>query len=578
MIAAAEGNPLFVEEMLALALETDELEVPPTIQALLAARLDRLEPEERVVLECAAVEGKVFHHGSVALLLGDDPGPALAALARKDLVRPEPSLFAGERGFRFRHLLIRDAAYDSIAKESRARLHERHAAWLEQKTGARVVEYEEIVGYHLEQAFRYQAELGTPDGELARRAALRLGAAGRRAFLRSDSPAAVNLISRAAALLPPDDPARVQLIPNVRVVQGLGGDLSWATRILESALESSDASVRAHARVQRAFLRLFTDQEVTADELLAISADAVSAFDGLRDEVGLTRAWRLAAQAHYLARRAGGCVEASEQALVHARRAGDTFEVREIVEWLAVALASGPMPAAAAERRCRALLDETAGDRFLESTLDAVLAYLVAIQGRPEEARALIADGRSANEQGKLSRIPYFAFYGWWADPDAAEADLRRTLRALEELGERTNYTTAAALLALVACANGDYAEAEALSAKSEAAARPNDVIANVLWRCARARARLALGDRAAAARLARAAVDFAETSDFLDTHATARETLAAVLEPGGAAAELARAAELRDLKRGPSSAAPPSPAPSSPARGPSRAAPPAPS
>jgi hypothetical protein len=545
---------------------------------LLAARLDRLEPEERVALECAAVEGKVFHEGSISLLVDDDPGPALAALVRKDLIRPEAAIFPGERGFRFRHLLIRDAAYDSIAKESRATLHERHAVWLEQKAGARVVEYEEIVGYHLEQAFRYHAELGEAGGELGRRAAQRLGAAGRRAFLRSDSQAAVNLISRAAALLPPDDAARVQLIPNVRVVQGLRGDLTWAAQILESALESGDASVRAHAHVQQAFLRLFTDPEVTADELLAIADDAIAAFEGLRDEVGLTRSWRLSAQAHYLARRAAGCVEASEHALVHARRAGDAFEVREIVEWLAVALASGPMPAADAERRCRALLQETAGDSFLEATLDAVLAYLVAMQGRPDEARSLIADGRHAVEPVELSRIPYFAFYSWWADPSAAEQDLRGTLQALEELGERTNYTTCAALLAHVACANGDYAEAEALSAKSEAAARPNDVIANIQWRCARARARLALGDRTAAEALAQAAVAFAEASDFLDVHAMARETLASVLESSAAAAELARAADLRELKRGPSDAAPSSPAPSSPARGSFRAVPPAPS
>jgi DNA-binding SARP family transcriptional activator len=309
VVAAAEGNPLFVEEMLALALDSPDgaaqLQVPPTIQALLAARLDRLEQEERVALECAAVEGKIFHQESVALLLGDDPGPALAALVRKDLVRSEPALFTGERGFRFRHLLIRDAAYDSIAKERRATLHELHAGWLEQKAGTRLVEYEEIVGYHLEQACRYQAELGQPDDGLARRAAFRLGAAGRRAFARNDSAAAVNLISRAAALLPLDDPARVQLIPNVRVVQGLRGDLTWATRILDSALESADDSVRAHARLQHAFLRLFTDPDASADELLADAEEATAAFEGLKDEVGLARSWRLAAQAHYLGRQAG---------------------------------------------------------------------------------------------------------------------------------------------------------------------------------------------------------------------------------------------------------------------------------
>jgi ATP/maltotriose-dependent transcriptional regulator MalT len=362
----------------------------------------------------------------------------------------------------------------------------------------------------------------------------------------------VNLISRAAALLPPDDPARIQLIPNVRVVQGMRGDLTWAIQILESALQSGDASVRAHARVQQAFLRLFTDASVTSDDLRASAADAISVFERLGDDVGLARAWRLDAQAHYLARRAAGCVEASERALVHARRAGDAFEIHEIVEWLAVSLNLGPTPATEAERRCRELLDQIAGDRYLEVMLRATAAYLLALQGRREEAEALIAEARrTVDDQQELHRIPYFAIYVWFAGHDAAEADLRAALEALDELGERTNYTSVAAQLALVACANGDYAEAEALSAKSESAARSNDVLSNILWRCARARARHALGDRAAADSLAREAVAFAETSDFLHAHAIARETLASMLEPAAAAAELARAEELRQLKRG---------------------------
>lgn len=248
----------------------------------------------------------------------------------------------------------------------------------------------------------------------------------------------------------------------MRVVQGLRGDLTWATTILESALESGDASVAAHGRVQQAFLRLFMDPEVIADELLAVATDAISVFKSLEDDVGLARSWRLAAQAHYLARRAAGCVEASEHALVHARRAGDVFETREVVERLAVALALGPTRATEAERRCRELLEAFAGDRFLEGDDPCVGRDLVALQGRSEDEEPLIAEARRTVD-----------------DPGGAEADLRAALRTLDELGERTNYTSVAAELALVACANGDYAEAEALSAKSEATARPNDVLAN---------------------------------------------------------------------------------------------------
>lgn len=167
IVDAAEGNPLFVEEMLALVLEEGradaELEVPPTIQALLAARLDRLSDEEREAIEAASVEGKIFHEGSVAVRVPEASRSSvrehLMALVRKELIRPDRGEFPGERGFRFRHLLIRDAAYESIPKEARAAFHERYAAWLEHAAAERLAEYEEIMGYHLEQAFRYRTEL-----------------------------------------------------------------------------------------------------------------------------------------------------------------------------------------------------------------------------------------------------------------------------------------------------------------------------------------------------------------------------------------------------------------------------------
>jgi DNA-binding SARP family transcriptional activator len=548
VVAAAEGNPLFVEEMLALALEdggaTGELEVPPTIQALLAARLDRLEDDERSVLECAAVEGKDFHQGSIGELMPEALRPVLPAmlakLIHKELIRAGRAVFAGERGFRFRHLLIRDAAYDAIPKEARAELHERHAIWLEAKVGARLVEYEEIVGYHLERSFRYRLELGAVDAaaqELAGRAAARLGAAGRRAFARSDASAGVNLISRAAALLPADDPARVELIPNVRVMQGVGGDLGWAEEILTEAVDTGDARLRAHALVQRGFLRLFTDPSVTAKELIELSGQAIAAFRDPADELGLARAWRLQAQAHYLARNGKECASASEQALMHARRAGDAFEVKEIVEWLVVSLSLGSAPAPVVDRRCDELLREVAGDVSLEVTLLAVRGYQLAMQGRETEARALHGRARdAARDSGDPYGPPYLpinvAFVELLFDkPGDASRELRVACRALEDVGEHTNYSSVAALLASTLCGESKYQEAEEFSRLSEAAARANDVLANVIWRAARARARAGLGDLEAAESLARDAVAFAEHSDFLNVHGDALVTLAEILE-----------------------------------------------
>jgi len=174
---AAEGNPLFVEEMVALVRESGdgEMAVPPTIQALLAARLDLLDPKERGVLECGSVEGRVFHRGAVQALAPEDPQLTahLTALVRKELVRPDKPQLPGEDAYRFRHLLIRDAAYDALPKATRAELHERFAAWLEERASD-LVELDEILGHHLEQAYRYRAELGPLDEEgreLGRRAA-----------------------------------------------------------------------------------------------------------------------------------------------------------------------------------------------------------------------------------------------------------------------------------------------------------------------------------------------------------------------------------------------------------------------
>src|SRR5439155_2227059 len=219
ILRAAEGNPLFVEEMLAIVGENGhaELDMPPSIHALLAARLDRLRDGERQVIERAAVEGRVFHRGAVVELapepLRQEVSGHLLALVRKELVQPGESSFPDDDAYRFRHLLIRDAAYESLPKEARAELHARFAAWLERRDGA-----DEIVGYHLEQAYRYRTELGplTDDARaVGREAAARLGEGGRRARSRGDSPGAANLLRRAVNALDPESAERADLLPDL---------------------------------------------------------------------------------------------------------------------------------------------------------------------------------------------------------------------------------------------------------------------------------------------------------------------------------------------------------------------------
>jgi tetratricopeptide (TPR) repeat protein len=472
-------------------------------------------------------------------------------LVRKDLIRPERAVFSGEVAYRFRHILIRDAAYESIPKSTRTTLHERHADWLEERIVDRTVEFEEILGYHLEQAYRYRAELGPVDDEtraLGRRAAERLGAAGRRAFTRVDAPAAMNLISRAIALLPPDEPLRVELVPNVRAIQGTT-DLGWAEAILNDAIAAGDPRVVAHARVQRGFLQLFfASRASTPEELIRVATDAIAVFEENRDDLGLARAWRLIAQAHYLGRRGKLSAEAAEQALEFARRAGDDVEQLETVEWLGIALLLGPMHAVDGSRRCEQLLATVAGETRLELTVLGTRAYMVGIQGRAEEAQALIERGRRLMQETKESAwlFPVLMgfYFSWVTEPAAAERELRPLYEALKKIGEKSHFCSVATMLARAVYDQGRYEEADRLAGEAERTARPNDVHSHIVWRATRAKVHARRGKFDVAEALAREAVAFAEESDFLHSHAEALMDLAEVLRLAGRSSDAARAVE----------------------------------
>ncbi len=568
---AAEGNPLFVEEMLSMLIDDGllvpengrwavvgdlaEVPVPPTIHALLAARLDQLGDGERAVLERAAVEGKIFHRGSVETLSSSDRRslvPAeLGGLVRKELIRPDRPVFAGEDAYRFRHLLIRDAAYESVPKSVRADLHERHAEWLEGKANERGAEYDEILGYHLEQAYRFRAELGEVDDEaraIGHRAAERLGAAGKRAFARLDAPAAMNLMSRATALLPNDDPLRVDLIPNVRAIQG-AADLGWADAILQEAIASGDPRLRAHALVQRGFLTLFLHEfDVTAEELIQVAEDAISVFENERDQLGLARAWRLISQSHYLARDGRSSAEAAQTGLTFARQSGDRFEQQEIVEWLGIALVLGPATGAEGAAICRRLLDQLAGDPGMELILTGALAYMVGIQGHASEAEQLVAGAREIaermDETAWLFPVLLAFKLAWLSDPVSAERNLRPVYEGLKGLGEQSHFCSVSTMLAQATYEQGRYDEADELSREAERSSRPNDVHSHIVWRGVRAKVLAHRGDFDAAEKLAREAVEYAEASDFLHSHANALTDLAEVLALAGRPEESVSAIE----------------------------------
>ncbi len=252
ILAAADGNPLFLEEMVSMIVESGALEeivVPATIHALLQARLDGLGSEERDVIGRGAVEGQVFHRAVVEELAdtGRDDVPAhLLSLVRKDVIRPERPTFADDDAFRFRHLLIRDAAYDALPKETRAQLHERFATWLDQH--ASLVEQDEIVGYHLEQAHRNRAELDSGDPRLdglARRAAARLATAAEGAKARGDFAAVAGLLERATALLPVGDERRLELLIELADPWKTGVRTDRAGAIAAALVASGEARLQA---------------------------------------------------------------------------------------------------------------------------------------------------------------------------------------------------------------------------------------------------------------------------------------------------------------------------------------------
>ena len=571
--AAAEGNPLFVEEMLGMLMDDGLLQrknglwiatgdlstvqVPATIRILLAARLDRLGEEERTVIERAAVEGKVFHRRAVESLSPELPpeqvGACLLALIRKELVRPERgAVFAGE-AFRFRHILIRDAAYGSVPKSVRAELHERYADWLEQRPG----EYDEFLGYHLEQAVRYRRELGPPgerEEQLARKAAERLALAGGRAGAREDAPAAANLLDRALALLPHDAEERVGLTIELGAVLGIVGELGRAEAFLREAearaAATSDERLEAYALLQRSFLDRYTHPENGSEGLLEAAERAIRVFDREGDDIGLSRAWRLLAEVHWTHCQMARMEAALERALEHAERAGEEQETLFILDGLARAALAGPVPVEEAVRRCDAIRVRAGGSRVLEAVVAAIEAYLMAMRGRFDEARARCGEATAILEE--LGQVVYLAALRIWmgevemlaGDVRAAERSRRRAFETLQGLDEKGILSTVAAYLAETLVALGRDEEAVRFTLVSEEAAASDDVTSQILWRSARAKAWSREGRREEARELGREALALAAKTDHLNLHADALMSLAQVLSEAGCANEAAGAVE----------------------------------
>jgi class 3 adenylate cyclase/tetratricopeptide (TPR) repeat protein len=554
---ASAGNPLYVEEMIAMVREhggEGEIAVPPTIHALLQARIDSLDGDVRVVMERGSVEGEVFHRGSVAVLSPDPLRPAveshLATLVRKELIRSTSPTFPDDEGFRFRHLLIRDAAYESLPKATRAELHERFAEWL---SGHDLVESDEIVGYHLEQAHRYRAELDGSDAALdglARRASACLAVAGRGALERGDFNAGRSLFGRATSLLPEHDESRLALAPDYAdVLFESNYDEAW--NVLSKARKAVDPGTRAHAAVSMATMGLGTGHASSSEDSEAWRNEARAVFEESGDEYGLARYWWGAAMESWSSLRVQETLDACELALAHLERAGKRG-VRlagRVRGRLGTCYYNGPMPVDEALARIRRL---RTGEHGLlpEAWLTGDIGRLHAMKGDVERARELWSDARQVYvDAGLLMTAATYAQGGAGiafraGDLNTEEALLRDSLEILEEIGERGFYSTQALMLAeCLYRAGADDGEIEELCAKARDTTPAEDLMNFVWLDLVGGLLHARRGEYEQAEERSRRAVALAETTDHHFARSYSRAYLAEILALSGRGEQAAEVA-----------------------------------
>jgi predicted ATPase len=442
-----------------------------------------------------------------------------------------------------------------MPKELRAELHERFALWLEARVAESEREYEEILGYHFEQAYRYWAELG-PVSERARavgeRAAERLAGAGHKALARADMPAAANLLGRATALVAADDPRRLDWAVDLSASLIEVGDLAQAEALLgevtQAARGSGDRRLASRASVQRAFLRLHTDPEHWTNEARGEAERAISVLEELGDELELARTWQLAAHVEFFAGALARHDAMLERALGHARRAEDAREEARILRWLASSALWGPVPVEDAIERCEEILERTQDNSLVQANCHIRLAGLEAMRCRFAVARERTAQARAILTEFGLT---YFLAHSrdvaalvetLAGNPAAAEAELRASYEELRDMGEKTFLAENTAQLAQALYAQGKHEEAEGFARISEEASSGR--AQKAYWGPVRAKLLARRGDAERAEMLARDSIGIWAEGDFLLWHGYALIDFAEVLRLLGRAEEAASVVE----------------------------------
>ena len=561
VLETADGNPLFIEQLVAMLTEGGRheagLPIPPTITALLSARLDRLGPGERAVITRAAVVGKEFSAQAAADLLPEDAREFvtrhLVTLIRKQFIGPAPSHGPGE-SFRFRHILIQQAAYRATPKRLRADLHERFAAWIDDPRRAGVTDRSEIAGYHLEQAFHYRAELG-PVGEdeleLARRAGGHLASAGQRAFQRGDMPATVNLLGRAASLPTSNGEAGLGALPELGYALFEIGEVDEASAVLADARAAGDQHLQWRLAVTSARIEMYKDPEgIDLEALAAETETAIQALGKLGDEAGLARAWMVLSDLHWSRGRLRETSDAATQAAEHARRTGNRREVGWALGQNALCAIHGPMPVAEGLSWLEGLLRAEPENRTLDANLSGFVTVLEAMGGRFAEAREHIKETRAlARDLGLMWQAAVQELLSGYVEllagnPVAAERDMRTAEHAFREIGEGWFLSTVAVDLPRAVYEQGRYDDADGLLEAIDETPAPTDREWQIKRTGIPARLLARRGEHDRAEELAREGVALAANSEFVGLHADVLLDLAEVLRLGGRPDEATAATE----------------------------------
>lgn len=566
MLATTDGNPLFLGELVRMLVDegalvregagwavadgVDSFEVPPTIHALLSARIERLRTDERAVVERAAVIGQQFYRGAVAELLGPpartDIDGHLVALRRKELIEPEGLYWIDEPVYRFHHVLIRDAAYRLLLKEVRAALHERFADWLADKVGESVGEYEEVIAFHLEQAHSYRRELGPLDEAgrtLGARAAEHLLTAGRRALAREDLAAAENLLSRALAC---DGGNELEILWELAETVLSAGDAARGAEVVGCyrAAVGSDRVGAARATVIEAQLANLKAGDDPAGSAEAV-AQAAGELRDLADGRGEAKAWAVVAQTNARLGRVALVEKALDRALTAARAVEDRRRTTAVLAAAPRAALWGPSSVVRASGRCLdvvRILRMTPGSRHVEAFAIRCQAVLEAMRGRPDAARSILAGARSTLEELGLSlELAETRVHAGMVDllagePQKAVEHLREALDGFGSLGAEAAGAHAAALLARALVARGGLDDIQAALAQAEFAEQHGgeDLRTAIIAASARGEALARTGEDEPALASARRAVALAEPTDALADKADASMALARVLFAAG--------------------------------------------